>query len=151
MSCTSGSSTVFQWFQNLTTIATVFTWVSVCVAYIRFHKALERQGIDRNTLLFKGPFQPYASWFCLAFFSIIILFNGFYSWSPKFDVTSFLTAYIGIPIYFGLFAFWKIFMRTKVIPLDQVDLYTGKAALDAIEWPEAKPRNWVEKVWFWIA
>lgn len=28
MSCSSGSSTVFAWFQNLTTISTLFTWVS---------------------------------------------------------------------------------------------------------------------------
>ena len=48
MSCTSGSSTVFTWFQNLTTIANLFTWMSVSIAYIRFHAALKAQGVDRS-------------------------------------------------------------------------------------------------------
>jgi yeast amino acid transporter len=72
-----GPATVFVWFQNLTTIASLFTWCSICVAYIQFHKALKAQGVDRNTLVFKSRFQPYTAWFSLIYFAIIILFNGF--------------------------------------------------------------------------
>jgi amino acid transporter len=57
-----GPALVFIWFQNLTTIAALFTWSSICVAYIRFHAALKAQGVDRNTLVFKSPFQPYLAW-----------------------------------------------------------------------------------------
>jgi amino acid transporter len=65
----------------------------------------------------------------------------------------FLTAYIGIPIFFLLYGFWKIFKRTKWIPSADADIYTGKAALDAEDgqWPDQKPRNIWEKIWFWIA
>jgi len=65
----------------------------------------------------------------------------------------FLTAYIGIPIFFLLYGFWKIFKRTKWIPSADADIYTGKAALDAEDgqWPDLKPRNIWEKIWFWIA
>lgn len=72
-----GPALVFQWFQNLTTVASLFTWCSICVAYIRFHAALKAQGVDRNTLVFRSPFQPYTAWAALVFFSLIILFNGF--------------------------------------------------------------------------
>lgn len=72
-----GPTRVFTWFQNLTTIAALFTWCSICVAYIKFHAALQAQGVDRNTLVFRSPFQPYLAWIALVFFSIIILFNGF--------------------------------------------------------------------------
>ncbi|MCJ1348671.1 hypothetical protein MMC31_006904 [Peltigera leucophlebia] len=152
LSCSSGSATVFEWFQNLTTIASLFTWVSICVAYIHFYFALKAQGIDRNTLVFKSPFQPYTAIFALAFFTIIIVFNGFDVFKP-WTKDKFITAYVGIPIYFALFAFWKIFKRTSWIPPSQADLHTGKAALDAadLNWPERKPRNFLEKVWFWIA
>ena len=67
----------FQWFQNLATIAQLFTWCSVCIAYLRFHAALKAQGISRDTLVFKSPFQPYTAWVALIFFAIIIVFNGF--------------------------------------------------------------------------
>jgi yeast amino acid transporter len=73
-----GPTTAFTWFQNLTTIAVLFTWSSVCIAYIQFHQALKAQGIDRNTLVFKSPFQPFTAWASLIFFAVVILFNGFH-------------------------------------------------------------------------
>lgn len=156
MSCSSGSATAFTWFQNLTTIANLFAWMSISVAYIRFHAALKAQNIDRNTLIFRSPLQPYTAWFSFIFFAIITLFNGFYvfpSATRKFNVDDFITAYVGIPIYFGLYLFWKILKRTKFVKASEADIHTGKAALDAADahWPERRPRNFIERVWFWVA
>ena len=72
-----GPALVFTWFQNLTTIAGLFTWCSICVAYIKFYGALKAQGVDRNTLVFRSHFSPYTAWFALLYFAMIILFNGF--------------------------------------------------------------------------
>jgi amino acid transporter len=72
-----GPSLVFNWFQNLTTVCSLFTWCSICLAYIQFHKALKAQGVDRNTLVFKSPFQPYLAWIAFWYFALIIIFNGF--------------------------------------------------------------------------
>lgn len=151
-----GPSLVFTWFQNLTTIASLFTWCSICVAYLQFHKALKAQGVDRNTLVFRSHFQPYTAWFAIVFFTIIIIFNGFdvfvgehhSHWSVK----NFCSAYLGIPIYFCLYAFWKIFKRTSWIHPADADITTGKAALDAedSQWPELVPRNILERIWFWV-
>ncbi|KAL8702835.1 MAG: hypothetical protein Q9201_004003 [Fulgogasparrea decipioides] len=152
MSCSSGAAEVFQWFQNLVTIANLLTWMSVLVAYIKFHAALKAQGYDRSTLVFKSPFQPYTAYFALCFFTIIIIFNGFYVFGP-FDIDGFVTAYVGLPIYASLYAFWKIFKRTKWLSADEADITTGKAAMDAADahWPERRPRNVIERIWFWIA
>jgi amino acid transporter len=68
-------------------------------------------------------------------------------------VIDFLAAYIGIPIFFVLYAFWKILKRTPWVKPEDADITTGKAALDAEDgqWPEQHPRNIFERVWFWIA
>ncbi|KAL2357271.1 amino acid permease/ SLC12A domain-containing protein [Cryomyces antarcticus] len=151
-SVSAGSSTVFVWFQNLTTISTLFTWVSICVAYIQFRKALIAQGVDRNTLLFKAPFQPFTAWGALAFWIMIILFNGFAVFTTgRWSIDDFVTAYVGIPIYFAFYFFWKIFKRTSWVKPADADIWTGKAALDNEVWPEQIPRNILEKIWFWIA
>ena len=152
MAVSSGATVVFGWFLNLSTIATLFTWVSACIAYLQFHKALKAQGIDRNTLVFRSPWQPYTCWFALLFFSMIIIFNGFDSFSP-FSITDFATAYVGIPIYLLLYLGWKIVKRTSFVRPDEADIFTGKAALDAADgkWPEQIPRNFLEKFWFWLA
>ncbi|KAM7186133.1 putative proline-specific permease put4 [Rhypophila sp. PSN 637] len=149
-----GAAKAFQWFQNLTTIASLFTWCSILVAYLRFYKALEAQGINRDTLIFKSPFQPYTAWASLIYFSIIILFNGFAVFiDGNWDVTDFIIAYIGIPVFFLLFFGWKFLKRTKWKSPLEADLQTGKAALDAEDahWPEQKPRNALERFWFWLA
>ncbi|KAI9700548.1 MAG: hypothetical protein M1820_006702 [Bogoriella megaspora] len=156
MSASTGSSNVFDWFQTLTTISSLFTWVSVCVAYIKFHQALKAQNVDRNSLVMKSPFQPYAAYIALVFFSVIILFNGWqvftYSDGVKnWSAQDFVTAYIGIPIYFGFYLFWKILKRTKPVKPAEADIWTGKAAVDAEVWPDQHPRNFIEKIWFWIA
>lgn len=152
MSCSSGANVVFTWFQNLTTIANLFTWMSVCIAYIQFNKALKAQGVDRNTLVFKSPFQPYTAHFALYFFAIITLFNGFYVFKP-FSIDDFATSYVGIPIYLVLYLIWKILKRTSFVRPAEADIFTGKAAVDAADahWPKRVPRNLWERIWFWIA
>lgn len=83
LSVSSGPNQIFLWFQSLTTMATLLTWVSICIAYLHFHQVLKHHGIDRQSLVFRAPFQPYGTWMALAFFLIIIIFNGFavfYSW-----------------------------------------------------------------------
>lgn len=156
MSCSAGSGKVFTWFQNLVAITQLLTWMSISVAYIRFHAALRAQNISRNTLVFKSPFQPYTAWFSLIFFAIITLFNGFYTFPSKtkgFDKQDFVTAYVGIPIYAGLYVFWKVFKKTKCVKPQEADITTGKAALDAADahWPKRRARNLWERVWFAIA
>lgn len=151
MSSSKGASKVFTWMQNLTTIASLFTWCSICIAYISFYNALKAQGVDRNTLVFKSPFQPYLAYGSLIYFAIIIIFNGFYTFAP-WTVDDFLTSYLGIPVFFTLFFSWKLFRRTRPVPSSQADLFTGKSALDAADahWSPQIPRNIFEKFWFWL-
>jgi yeast amino acid transporter len=152
MSVSTGSGKVFAWFQNLVTIAQLFTWVSITISYLRFRSALIAQGVDRNTLIFKSKWQPYTAWFALIYFSIIIVFNGFAVFiKGQWSVADFLTAYINIPIYFILYAFWKILKKTGVVRPAEADIWTGKNAVDNEVWPEQHPRNVWEKIWFWIA
>ncbi|KAF2185740.1 putative proline-specific permease [Zopfia rhizophila CBS 207.26] len=151
MSVSTGANTVFLWFQNLTTIAQLFTWCCICISYIRFREALIAQGVDRNTLVFKSPWQPYTAYGSLCYFILIILFNGFAVFTKgKWDLTSFFTAYIGIPIFFILYTFWKLFKRDKFVNPATADIWTGKAALDAEHWPEQIPKNFLEKFWYWL-
>jgi amino acid transporter len=151
MAASSGSADAFAIFQNLSTISTLITWASILVTYIRFHAALKAQGVDRATLAFRSYFQPYLAYFTLAFFSLIIIFSGFDSIAGSWSTRGFVTNYINIPIFFSLFIFWKLFKRTRFRTASEADVYTGKAALDAIVWPERHPRNLMEWIWFIIA
>lgn len=156
MSLGTSANLVFTWFQNLTTIAQCFTWSSICLAYIGFHRAMKAQGVDRNTLVFRSPFQPYTAWVTLFFFVLVILFNGFKpftqtkgGWGSD-QLTDFFTAYTGVGVFFLLYIAWKVLKRDPLVKPAAADIWTGKAALDAEVWPEQIPRNALEKFWFWL-
>ncbi|KAF2822042.1 amino-acid permease inda1 [Ophiobolus disseminans] len=154
MSVSTGANKVFLWFQNLTTIAQLFTWCSICYTYTRFRAALQAQGVDRSTLVFRSIWQPYLAWTAFVYFGLIIVFNGFkvFTQTPwgSDQLTSFFTAYIGCLIFALLFGFWKIVMRSKAVKPAEADIWSGKAALDAEVWPEQIPKNALEKFWFWL-
>jgi amino acid transporter len=154
MSVSAGANKVFSWFQNLTTIASLFTWCTVTYTYTRFRKACIAQNVDPNTMVFRSKWQPYVAWSAFVYFALIILFNGFKvftttPWGPD-ELTDFFTAYIGVLIFGLLFGFWKVFKRTKMVNPAEADIWSGKAALDAEVWPEQIPRNALEKFWFWL-
>jgi amino acid transporter len=145
LSCAAGPAKVFIWFANIATLVAMSSWLAICVTYLRFYAALKSQGVDRDQLPFKSPFQPYLAWGTIVYFSVLTLFNGFYSFTP-WKVETFITTYIGIPIFFGLFLFWKLFKQTKWVNPAEADLWTGKAAIDAELWPVSTPQNIAEKV-----
>lgn len=151
LSVSAGSASVFGWFISLGTVAALFTWCSISFAYLRFRQALARQNVDRSTLHFRSPFQPYAAWFALCFFATVIVFNGWEVFTDgNWSIEGFLTAYIGIPIYFGLYLLWKLWKRTSFVDPAEADIWSGKAALDAEVWPDKLPRNVLERIWLWL-
>lgn len=156
MSLGTSANEVFLWFQNLVTIAQCFTWCSICLGYIGFHRALKAQGVDRNTLIFRSPWQPYTAWITFGFFTLVIFFNGFKPFTQtkggwhKDQLTDFFTAYIGVLIFFLLYVAWKVLKREPFVVPANADIWSGKAALDAEVWPEQIPTNIFQKFWYWL-
>jgi hypothetical protein len=73
---------------------------------------MKAQGIDRTKLVYHNRFQPFVAWWGLGWNVLFILINGFeVFWS--FNASDFLTAYINIPIFIGLYIIWKFVKKTK--------------------------------------
>ena len=95
MTVSSGANNVFGWFQTvgrlenavvsqtnadpqsqLTTITSLFTWISILIAFLGFRKACDAQGVTRADRPFNSKFQPYTAYTALGFFIMIVVFNG---------------------------------------------------------------------------
>ncbi|KAJ8122078.1 hypothetical protein ONZ43_g1632 [Nemania bipapillata] len=129
-------------------------WSSICVTYLRFYHGLRHHGISRDTLPYKSPLQPFLAYFALCFCVVVAFFNGFDAFFPgKFSAKTFVPPYIDIPIFAALFFGYKIVKKTRLVPLADMDLWSGKAEVDALEgtWPEAKPGNFLQRIWSWVA
>ncbi|OJA18538.1 hypothetical protein AZE42_04008 [Rhizopogon vesiculosus] len=152
LNATSSSSVAFGWFANLIASFGAITWMCISYTHIAFMGALKAQGIDRNTLPYKAPFQPYASWFALIFTGIVLFFNGFSAFIP-FVSSSFITSYIAIPIFLALWVGYKVYHRTTTISASEADLFTGKREIDEeeerfLEREKLKgPRSRLQQIW----
>ncbi|KAI4156394.1 MAG: hypothetical protein LQ340_000299 [Diploschistes diacapsis] len=145
---------VFFWFANVSAVSTLVVWGTIAVTYLRFHGALRHNGMDRDELPFKSPLQPFLAWFALGFSSLVALFNGFDCFFPgRFSARTFLPPYIDIPIFLALFLGYKIVHGTKFVKVQDMDLWSGKAEIDRLEptWPVVEPKNFLQRMWFWIA
>ncbi|EFY87065.1 amino acid transporter, putative [Metarhizium acridum CQMa 102] len=148
------SAEVFFWISNLSAVSTLIVWASVCCTYLRFYYGLRRQGVSRDTLPYKSPLQPFLACFSVVFCLIVALFNGFDAFFPgKFSAKTFVPPYVDIPIFLTLFLGYKFVVGTRFVSLADMDLWSGKAEIDRLEgtWKVVEPRNWLERIWFWLA
>lgn len=108
-----------------------------------------------NQRPYKSPLQPYATYYALAFLIVLTLTNGFQVFFPgKFTASSFLAAYITLPIVIVLYLGHKIWFRTPLyLRVHEIDVYSGREEADRLEELDVPPipRNVLEKIWFWIA
>lgn len=122
--------TIFNYFVNTVTLFGGLSWIAILGSHIGFMRGHKAQGIPRSALPFAFRFQPYMSWIALVITSVLMLFKGFDSFLPisKFSTTgykSFITHYIGLPVFvFGYFGY-KIVHKTKIVDPKTMDLVAG--------------------------
>ena len=155
LNVSSSSSSVFTWFTNLSTVSGFLAWLCVITAYLQFRKALKYNGID-ETRPFKTPLQPYASYITFFIVALLCVTNGFTVFvGGSFTAGDFVAAYVTLPIFAVLYFGHKIYTKNWkfVRPVHEIDVFTGLDEAEKTEamYPERQPRNWIEKVWFWIA
>ncbi|EXJ78263.1 hypothetical protein A1O3_09424 [Capronia epimyces CBS 606.96] len=124
LSLGSNSSVVFGWFVNIATVAALIAWLIMQITYLRFFYAMKVQGISRDRLPYKSPFQPYMAWTTMSVLAIIILISGYSVFiHGNWNTNNFLVSYIGIPIFLVLWlGAWLFINRAAIPPLRDVDL-----------------------------
>ncbi|KAL1792034.1 hypothetical protein ACET3X_009785 [Alternaria dauci] len=141
------SAVVLNWFVSLVTASQLINFSVMCFTFLKFYKACQVQGLDRDTLPYKGMAQPYAAWYGLVT-TFVMTFVGGYTVFLKgmWDVPSFLFSYLMVFAFPILFIFWKLLKRTKWIPAHEADLVTDLAEIEEyhrtfVEKPETNAFN----------
>ena len=108
-----------------------------------------------HTRPFKTPLQPYSTYYALFIVSLLALTNGYAVFFPgQFTASGFLVSYVGFAIFIVLYIGHKAWYRTPwMVKISEVDIFSGKDEMDRLceDDVERLPRNWLEKIWFWIA
>ncbi|KAI9155663.1 putative proline-specific permease put4 [Paramyrothecium foliicola] len=142
-------ATVFNWFINIINTGAFQSWICCCICYLRFRKATIAQGV--TDLPMRSRFQPYTAWVSMVAFSILLLLSGFKVFiRGQWDVGTFISAYVGIPIFLCIFLAHKLTVGRHdpwlIDPLE-VDLHSGLAEVMAEEEliPPKPPLKWYQK------
>ncbi|AJV92298.1 Dip5p [Saccharomyces cerevisiae YJM1478] len=134
MNVSSGSAKIFNYFVNVVSMFGILSWITILIVYIHFDKACRAQGIDKSKFAYVAPGQRYGAYFALFFCILIALIKNFTVFlGHKFDYKTFITGYIGLPVYIISWAGYKLIYKTKVIKSTDVDLYTFKEIYDREE------------------
>lgn len=116
-------STVYVWLIAASGLAGFIAWVGIAICHYRFRKAYIYQGKKLKDLKYKAILYPFGPILALIMCVIIILGQGYSCIKPDgIDYQGLIASYIGIPLFVGLYVWYKIKHKTKVIPLDDVDL-----------------------------
>ncbi|KAI4625335.1 uncharacterized protein J4E87_005182 [Alternaria ethzedia] len=141
------SAVVLNWFVSLVTASQLINFSVMCFTFLKFHKACQAQGLDRDTLPYKGMAQPYAAWYGLVCTFIMTFVGGYTVFlNGKWAVADFLFSYLMVFAFPVLFVFWKVLKRTKWVSPSEADLVTDLAEIEEyhrtfVEKPETNAFN----------
>ena len=124
MGASDSSSTVLGYLIDLVTVCGQFNYVCVCITYAHFHFTLKKRGISRDSLPYKGKFQPYASYIGMTMGTLAMLFLGFDTLKP-FDIKWFFIDYTLLAVFPIMAILWKVIKKTKYVPVGTGDLGLG--------------------------
>ncbi|KAI2630646.1 putative amino acid permease [Hypoxylon sp. NC1633] len=135
MNVSDDSKAVFSYFVNLTTIFGLLTWISILVTHIWFVRGRRAQGLGNEIMPYTAPLGIYGSYGALAMCILIALTKNYDvfvgSWAAKYP--TFITGYLGIPIYLLLILGHKLWTKSKGVRPHECDFYTGKDIIDREE------------------
>ncbi|KAF7729271.1 hypothetical protein EC973_004801 [Apophysomyces ossiformis] len=140
---------VYAWLLNISGVAGFIAWLGIAASHYRFRKAYVAQGRKVEDLPFKARLFPIGPIFAFGVCSFVLVGQGYEAWfATPVNAADIIAAYIGIPIVLAFYLGYKFVKGSKVIPLMEVDLDTGREEIvrHTIEMEDRKHRDPLEGV-----
>ncbi|KAI1298990.1 hypothetical protein EDD11_006585 [Mortierella claussenii] len=145
--CTSlfGSGEVYNWLLNISSISGFIAWAGIALSHYRFRRAYVAQGGDIARLPYRAAFYPCGPIYALFLCTVVILGQG-YSEFTKSDpkAINLVACYIGLPFFILLWAGYKLYYKTKLVPLMECDFSVSN--LDDRDMEEVEHHDNIEGV-----
>jgi amino acid transporter len=87
----NNAAVVLNWFVSLVTASQLINFSVMCFTFLRFYKACKVQGLSRDSLPYKGFWQPYAAYYGLVGTFVMTFVGGYTVFlDGQWDVPTFL-------------------------------------------------------------
>lgn len=135
MNVSTASTKVFGYFVNLTTIFGLMTWISILTTHIWFVRGRRAQNLPDSAMPYVAPLGLWGSYGALFMCILIALTKNYDVFTGDFHskYPTFITGYLGIPVYLILLFGHKIITRSRGVRPHECDFYTGKDIIDREE------------------
>lgn len=122
----STSASVMTYLVDLVTCCQLLNYGFTALTYRHFYSALKQQNISRDTLPYKGRFQPYTSYFAMGGTLFMLLAGGYDLFlTGGWDVMWFFLDYGMIAFFILAFIFWKFVFKSRYVRPGTADLSLG--------------------------
>jgi yeast amino acid transporter len=122
----SGAGKVFSYIISLSGAATFIAWACIGITHLRFRRAWHLQGNTAADLPFKSLWYPYGAYFVTFLNLFLLLIQGYENFITPWKPVDFVFSYIVIVLFVVLLVGWKLWHRTKLVNLAEVDLSYGR-------------------------
>ncbi|KAI1315358.1 hypothetical protein EDD11_000917 [Mortierella claussenii] len=124
-----GQGEAYNWLLSLSSTTGFIAWLGIAFNHIRFRMAYKAQGRKIEDLPFISRLYPVGPIYTILVCVIILLSQGYTAFSP-FSIKMFLSAYVTLPFVVILYFGNKFWAKTKILPLVDVDLDTGRSIVE---------------------
>jgi len=124
-----GQGEAYNWLLSLASTTGFIAWIGIAFCHLRFRMAYKAQGRSLKDLPFVSRLYPFGPIYVLVVCFVILLGQGYTAFSP-FSVKSFLSAYVTLPFIVLLYVGNKLWAKTTILRLVDVDLDTGRSFMD---------------------
>ncbi|KAH0279542.1 AAT family amino acid transporter, partial [Aureobasidium melanogenum] len=153
MTASNGALTVFTWITSIVGAGNLVIYFVFHITYIRFRRAQKAQGVTDEQRPWFRKHQYYYSYASAFLYGIIVLTNGFEVFiHGHWSISNFILAYFALALFVVALGGWKLIKRTRMRPLDKVDLMAGRCAEDwedEVAEPEPNTRVGRFNRWLW--
>ncbi len=122
----AGAGKVFNYLISLSGAATFIAWACIGITHLRFRKAWHLQGNSVDDLPFRAMWYPYGAYFVTFLNLFLLLIQGYENFITPWKPVDFVFSYIVIALFTILLVGWKLWHRTKLVNLAEVDLNYGR-------------------------
>jgi len=151
MALGAGASTALNWLSNLTSLSGFITWCTISLTYLRFKKGVAAQGIDRKKFIYANRLQPYPAYYAIVWCIVIIIFNGWQNFTTGgFQASSFVVAYINLPIFLALILGHWLVTKPRYLTPGQLDFVSNIPSDEEVSYEEPPPKNIFGKIANWL-
>ncbi|KAG0084975.1 hypothetical protein BGZ93_000916 [Podila epicladia] len=117
-----GAGEVYNWLLNISSISGFIAWLGIAASHYRFRRAYVAQGGDVSRLPYRAAMFPYGPIYALVLCTVVVCGQGYSEFSkPNPKAVNLIACYIGLPFFLAMYLGYKIYYKTKLVPLLECD------------------------------